>query len=369
MNIKRWLVATGLVITVVVALGIIKFNQVQAMIAFAESFPEPSATVASDIATSSTHTPVTKVVGQVKAIKAITLSNEYPGLITAIHFQPGQLVEQGQLLIQQDISEESANLAAAEARLKLNTSTLKRLSELLKQERVSQDQVDQAEANLAIARAEIAGLKSVINKKTIKAPFAGQIGLTQYQVGQLLTAHSAITSLVGTEQKIWVDFMLPQTLPQLAIGATVDVNSLQTGLVENRLVQATVIARNASVSENSRQIQYRAELDNSDNHLSHNQVVSVIVPMAKLDVILVPSAAITRNHLGEFVFALIKDENNSYRAKSIKVTIGSRVGDQQIVTQGLSGGEVIATEGAFKLRDQLLVYTSNQMDDFPKGAK
>lgn len=362
MKIKRWLAAIILILVVVSGLGFAKFSQIQAMIAFAESFPEPSASVKSTYAQAVDHIKTVKVVGQLQAPSVLTISNEYAGTITQIGFKPGDVVEKDQLLIKLDTSIEQANLSAAKARLKLAESTLVRVEKLLAQKRISQDEVDKADANVSVANAEVANLSSIINKKTIKSPFAGRIGLNQYQVGQLLDANSQIATLVGLDNKIWVDFSVPQTLPRLNIGDSVEISLIkQTNHSETLSAQVIAIAPNIDI--NSRQQSYRAELSNTNNHLNHNQIVSVFVPIEALSAVSVPTNAVTRNHFGDFVYKLEKDEQQNWRAKPIKVVLGDKSADQQLILSGLNAGEFIASEGAFKLKENLLVYTTETAQD------
>ena len=356
MKIKRWLSAIIIVFVVIAGLGFVKFSQIQAMIAFAESFPEPSASVKSTYAKPFEHTRTAKVVGQISAPSHLTVSNEYPGSITKIGFKPGDIVERGQLLIKLDTRVEEANLSAAKARLKLATSTHNRVKKLLAQKRISQDEVDKAQADVSIAKAEVANLSTIIDKKTITTPFAGRIGLTQYQVGQLLDANSQITTLIGLDKSIWVNFSVPQTLPRLAIGNKVSVTVSSEQSPEARL-QANIIAIAPNLDMNSRQQTYRAELNNESGQLHHNQMVSVYVPVETIAAVAVPTNAITRNHFGNFVYALERDEQQNWRAKPVQVTLGDKVQDQQIILSGLNGGEFIASEGAFNLKENLLVYT------------
>lgn len=354
MKVKAWLAAILLVVLVIVALGFTKFTQIQAAIAFGESFPEPSATVKSVYAQTTQYTQTVKVVGQLSAPKQLTLSNEYPGLVSEVNYKPGDLVEKGQALIKLDTRIEAANLAAAKARLALAQSTFKRFEALLKQKRISQEEVDQARANLLVAEAEVTNLSLVIAKKTLSAPFAGRVGLEQYEVGQYLDGNTQLTTLVGVNPTIWLDFSLPQTIQQLAIGDTVTVQLIGQG---DTAIPAKVIAKTAQINAGSRQQGYRAELNNTDNQFTPNQIVSVFVPVATNTVVAVPTNAITRNHFGEFVYVLEKDAAQNWRAKPVKVTLGDKVHDQQMVLSGLSGGEFIAAEGAFKLSENLLVYT------------
>lgn len=368
MNIMRWLTAIFIVVLIIASLGFAKFSQIQQAIAFAESFPEPSATVKATNAGSTEYRSSVKITGQIKATESLTVRNEYGGRLTQVNFQPGDLVSKSQVLMVQDSSEEKARLLAAKARLKLATSSLKRISSLAEQDKVSEEELDQAFANKAVAEADVLNLKSIITKKTIKAPFSGRVGLSQHQVGQLLAPSSNITELVGVSSDIWVDFMLPQTLPQLAKGDTVEINLIKNGQSQPTPVYAQVIARHAAINSNSRQLRYRAILNNQDDNFYHNQIVSVVAAQPAEQVIVVPSAAVTRSQVGNFVFQLHKDDAQNFRALPVKVTLGARLGDLQIVKEGLTEGDFIATEGAFKLSEGLLVYVANPSQADTSGA-
>ncbi|WP_100643031.1 efflux RND transporter periplasmic adaptor subunit [Alteromonas facilis] len=361
MNIKRWLISIVIVLAVMFSLGFVKFNQIQAAIAYGESFPEPSASVKSTYVETMQYSQVNEVVGQLVAPKLLTITAEYNGPITYVGFNPGDVVQQGQVLLRQDVSLEQANLKAAKARLKLAQTNYQRLAQLFREKRVSENEVDASEADVTIAEAEVDNLTSVIAKKTVIAPFEGAVGLEQFQVGQMLMANNPITTLVGIDEYIWVDFAVPQTLKQPTIGETVNVKFMQSN---SAIGQAKIIAKQPTVNANSRQHSYRALLPNNERLYSHNQVVSVSVSSMPQSTVAVPTNAITRSHDGYFVYELEQDEQQNWRAKPVQVEVGERVEDMHIVLGGLSGGEFIATEGAFKLSKGLLVFTDadDQLD-------
>lgn len=354
MNITRWLISIALIFVVIASLGFVKFQQIQAAIAFGESFPEPSGSVKSTVVETVELANSYDVIGEAKAPKSLTLTTEYAGPITYVGFAPGDSVKAEQVLLRQDSSLDEANLKAAQARLKLAKAQYKRQATLLSQKRTSQNEVDMAEAEMLIATAEVENLSSVIQKKTIKAPFSGVVGLEDYQVGQMLDVNAVITQLVGDSNIIWIDFALPQTAKQPVIGDRVLVKVIGQS---EQTYSAEIIARNPQVDSTSRQITYRASLDNTNNLLSPNQMVTVIVSGASSQHVLVPTNAIYRDHTGNYVYELKRDDNNDWRANPVKVTVGERIKDNQVILQGLTGGEFIATEGAFKLSEGLLVYT------------
>lgn len=356
MNILlRWGSAILIVVAVVAVLGFVKYNKVMAAIAFGESFPEPSASVNTVVTELTEHEEQIRVTGQIVAKQTLMLATELPGKVAQVGFQPGEEVSQGQVLIAQDISQEKAQLSAAKAQVLLAKKTVSRLEKLLVEQRISQEQVDQAATTLMVAEADVDNLKASIAKKTIRAPFDGTVGLDKVEVGSLMSAGANVTYLVGNDEDIWLDFQLPQTQQQLKVGESVYVKVIGAGKNADSL-EAQVIAKNPALNANSRHVSYRAELNNKQGYFSHNQIVTVVVPVRVQNAVLVPNSAVTRSHHGEFVYLLEQDENQQFRAKPIEVTLGKRKGDFQLITEGLKGGEFIATQGAFKLREGLLVY-------------
>ena len=359
MSIKPWLTAISITLVLIASLGFVKFSQIQAAIAFGESFPEPSATVNSSVAVSTVHTETFTAIGSIKARKIMSVQNEYAGVITSVGFEPGQRVEQGQILLILDSQIEQSQLQAAKAREALAKATTQRLQKLLAEDRISIEQVDQAVAELAVSEAEVAQLRAIISKKVIRAMFSGYTGLDQYQVGQLLDKNTAITELIGLDDWVWVDFDVPQTLTQPTIGEQVNVN-LKHNLAGDTLSQkAKIIAKSQALDSHSRQQRYRALLNNAAGHYFHNQVTSVTVELNRKTAVSVPSSAISRNHFGNFVYTLVRDAEGDFRAQANIVELGPRRADQQLVLSGIQEGDVVATDGAFKLKQDLLVFTQS----------
>lgn len=361
MKLSRWLAAIFIIAITIASLGFVKFQQIQAAIAMAESFPEPSAAVNAIKTQQTSYQDSYKVMGQISATQVVDLQNELGGIITEVNFSGGDLVNKGQLLLSLNVEQEKAQLAAAKANYKLATSNFARMKKLLAQNKVSQQEYDSADAQLLVSKAEITNLKAVIAKKQILAPFTGIAGLQTYQNGQYLAPGSHVTRLVGTENDMWVDFKIAQTKAKLLIGETVSINTI--GNTERSVVKAKVIAKNGQIDANSRHQAYRAVFSNIDAQFIHNEVVSVEISSPEQQVVLVPGAAVSRNQHGDYLFTLNKDEQGQYRATRVEVTLGQRVDDNQIVFSGIEENRLIATEGAFKLREGLLVYPTIKTSD------
>ncbi len=359
MHIRRWLVAIIIIVVTVAGLGAIKYNQVMAAIAYGESFPEPSASVKTVTTQITSFTPQEKVTGQVTAKQVVTLQNELGGVIKNVGFKPGEAVKKGQLLLAFDVSQEFAQLNAAKANYLLTKNTLTRFDKLLKQRKVSQQDFDLAQANYEVAKANIANLNSVIAKKKLLAPFAGKMGLDVYQVGQFLPQQTSISTLIGSTEQLWVDFKLPQTSARLSLEDTVMLQAINdTNAVK---VAAKIIAIDSQVNAKTRQLKYRALVENTNGQLHHNEMINVYLPRPSVDAVIVPNLSIGRNGTETFVYQLKKDPQGQYRAHKANVIIGQRQGDNQLILSGIDAQQLIATEGAFKLRQGLLVYP--QFDD------
>jgi len=358
MKLYRWLTAIFIISITVAGLGFVKFQQIQAAIAMGESFPEPSATVNSIITSTTNHQENEKVTGQVSATQVVQLQNELSGIITTVSFSAGQEVKKGQLLLALNTVEEKSQLDSANANLVLADNNFTRMKKLLSQNKVSQQEFDTANAQLKVNKANVENLKAVINKKHIIAPFDGVVGLDTYQVGQFIVTNSVITTLVGNEPAIWVDFQLAQTKEKLVINDHILIKAINDPISSYK--KARVIAKNSQITNLSRHMAYRAELIDGRQWYEHNEIVNIKILRSNQELMLVPNSAVSRNQNGDYLFTLEKDKNQQYRAHRIKVELGKRLKDQQIIKSGIEVGKQIATEGAFKLREGLLVYPKEE---------
>lgn len=370
MQTKRWFITLGACATLFTALATYKALEIKAAIAFGESFPEHSETVVSVYSSRVEHTPYVQVIGEVLAPQQVEIRSETQGRVVKVGFQSGQQVEAGQLLLQQDIAQELAQLDSANARLRLAQSVFKRQQNLLKVRAVSQEQLDRASADLATIKAEIAGLQVTIDKKTLRAPFAGNTGIHQFEVGQFLLDNVLVTELVGEQQTLWVDFQVPQFYPALNNGTQVQLKRLmhqqpptaKSSDIPNSeatKLSATIIARASQVNRSNRSFLYRAEFSNTDLATAVNTGISVKLPVAATQsLVQVPATAIQQDHLGQFVFRLVPDAaSGSYRAERQKVTVLAKQNGFATLKHGLESGQLVASDGAFKLHPGLLVHS------------
>ena len=354
MNIRRWIIT--IVILLLTLAGIFGYKE-SLIVAKAQQgahMPEPSATVEASTAELISYQATTKISGEVQAYKQLQLSNELAGKVTKLNLTSGSRVEAGQLLLELDHSEESARLIGVKARLELNQHTYKRYLQLQKSNKISDELVDQAKSDVVTAQSEQAVLQTSIGKKQLFAPFNARVGIHNLALGQYLDSNSEITTLIGINDYNWIDFSLPQTYGEIALGTQVQIKTITNN---SKVYQAEIIAVAPQLSSSSRNLKYRTQIAQSTDSLKPNTLVTVTVPVAKSKrLVAVADLAITRDHLGQYVFVLQDEGNNSYRAKRQKIILGDRQGDKVMVLEGLEPGTLIATKGAFKLRPGLKVF-------------
>jgi membrane fusion protein (multidrug efflux system) len=360
MNLRRWFITVLCCALVFVGLAVFKTLQIKAAIAYGESFPEPSETVEAMVVENQPMQLPINTVGEIVAPQMVTLRNELEGRIAAVNFHSGDQVAKGDVLLQLDITEERARLQAAEARVGLTRLNLQRVNTLIKNNTISEDRRDQAQAEYDIALADKAVLQAIIAKKTVTAPFAATAGIHQFELGEYLQSNTLITTLLGDSDVLWVDFQLPLAQASIANGAKLVVSL--PGQADQPF-HGQVIARETALSSASRNLRYRAELK-SDQQLLPNTIVNVALNAGVSQQLpRIPVTAYRQDALGSYVYLLDASEDSAtktYRARRQAVIGGLNEGAFMYITEGLKAGDFIATQGAFKLRDKMLVYVAQR---------
>jgi membrane fusion protein (multidrug efflux system) len=361
MKLGPWGRTVAVCAVILLALVLFKGMQIRSGIAFAESFPERSESVESALVKMLPYSETVTVLGEVAAMQRVALYSETAGRVVKVGFESGQLVEKDQVLIQQDISEEQALLSAAEASLELANSIYKRNKNLFKSNAVSEETYDTARVDLAVVKADIVRLQSVIRKKTITAPFKGKTGIHQFEQGLVLQGNELITQLIGENDYLWVDFYVPQFYPVLANVSEVKVQLLRNTAGNNvsDWVPAEVIASSTQVDKVNRSFQYRAKVSAAALPAGVNSGVSVKISVGEqTQVATLPATAVQQDHLGQFVFLLkAGKDSGSFRAQRQNVVVASKQAGRSYIKSGLSDNQLVATDGAFKLYPGLLVYS------------
>lgn len=357
---RRALAIAVVSIAVVVAgLAGFKYWRVSSAIAAASAFGEPAETVQVAAARPITWQAETSAAGTVVARQYVTLRNELSGTVAAVHFRSGQVVEEGQPLLELDTRTERAELRSAEADIGLARLTVERTRKLVEQKAGTQAEVDRAEAQLAQAEARRDVIATAIARKVLRAPFRGRIGLRDIHPGQYLAEGTELTTLESVADSVYVDFRLPQeSAARLAPGAEVQI----AGGALAGPATATVRAVDSRADEASRTVRVRAEVAGLGEVLKPGEFVDVTVAAeSPRPVLAVPLAAVRRAAYGDHVFVIgaAAAGEKGPRAEQRFVRTGPVVGTDIIILDGLAAGDRVATEGSFKLRQGSLVQVAD----------
>jgi membrane fusion protein, multidrug efflux system len=355
---RNWAIAGAASVALVGGLAFTKYNQVMAAIAYGESFPEPVEAVMVAEAETVARAPIATAIGELQAVDLVDLRIERSGVITQLNFKSGDLVKKGQVLLKVDTSEERADLAAAEVEARRARTDAEREAELFARGAGSQAVAEQAGALAASADARVAALQAAIDRKTIRAPFTGRVGITDLKPGQYVSEGSFVASLVGTRSGIYVDF----TLPQDAVAA-LDASQPVRVTIGDEQATARIIATEPSIDAASRSLGYRAVIENYSGKLPAGSLVTVEADTGAMrDIVVVPRTSVLRSPYGATVFAL-QEKGGETRAEAILVELGPSLGsDKVIVASGLEAGTRIAADGVFKLRNGSLVRPVTQAE-------
>ncbi|CAA0105413.1 Multidrug resistance protein MdtE [BD1-7 clade bacterium] len=359
--IIRWLLLGLVVLAIIGGLAGYKYREISAAIAFAEAMPEHSESVKAVHPSIVLWTPSVESVGEIKAARQLVLRNELDGTITRVNFRAGEPVRKGQVLLELDAREERAQYQSASVSADLARRVLKRSSQLKDEGALSEDAYDQAQATLGISLAQMDRLKAIISKKTLRAPFDAVSGLHALEVGQYLPLNTEITTLVGRDANYWVDFTLAQQ-HLLNDGASVVIESPDAA---HEKVSAQIIASDATVSQDTRHLSYRAEFNDAAGRFKPGMLVTVkIIRAAPMQVVELPNTSVLRDKFQSYVYALEKDEAGIVRAQKVSVTVLAESGDAVIVEGKLNANTWVASNGAFKLYPGLKVNVmSSEIDD------
>ena len=361
---KRMFIVVLLMAALIGGLGFIKYHQVETAIAAGASFQIPPTSVTTVIAKRETWPSTLSVIGTAAAIQGVTVSADLPGTIDKIHFESGQAVHEGDVLVELDTRQERAQLANIEAQRDLSRIQYGRAEQLVKAGVISKSEFDNAAAQQKATEAQVNDVKAAIARKTIHAPFSGVLGIRQISLGQYLAAGQAIVSLQSINP-IYVNFGVPQQdTPKMKVGHGVRVTS--TDLPGIRFA-GKISALDSVINEQTRNIQIQATLANPGGKLRPGMFVQVELPLGESrDVIPLPASAINYAPSGDSVFVVadMKDEKTGKPYRGVRQQIvkieGSR-GDQVAIISGLNAGDEVDSAGAFRLRNAAPVEVNNSV--------
>lgn len=321
----------------------------------------PPTSVASAVAEQQRWENVVSSVGSLRPVQGVTLSAELGGKIVEIAVANGAPVKRGDLLVRIDTSSEEAQLAAAEASVRLAQLSLERSRRLLDKETVSRAEFDAAAAAHEEAVAQADSVRAAIAKKTIRAPFDGRVGIRLVNLGQTVREGDPLIPLQALDP-IYVDFSVPQQqLGQLSNGQPVRVEVQGVALRAHGLITAI----NPQIDPATRNVLVQATLSNPDEVLRPGMFASIAVVLPKaIDVVAIPATALIRAPYGDSVF-IVDEREGGLVARQQFVRTGEARGDFISIVEGVAPGDRVVSAGAFKLRNGAPIALDDQMQPSP----
>lgn len=360
----RYVIVIVGLLALIGGLAAVKGSQIGMLIGMGEAMKKagpPPEVVALTASSKQTWETTLSAVGSVVTAKGVALSNDAPGLVARLHFDSGDTVKQGDVLVELDTSVERAQLASLHARRDLAEISAKRSTALASSGAVAQAQVDADVSSLKSLSADANALVAQIARKTIRAPFSGKLGLRQVNLGQYLAPGTTVTTLESQKASL-VDFTLPQQeLGKIAVGTP--VRALLSG--QSAPLVGSISAIDPAVDPMTRNIKVRATMPDAENQLRPGMFlrVEVVLP-EKSEVVAVPQTAIVHASYGDSVFVAEEKPGPDGKPRPVAqqhfVKLGRSRGDFVAVVDGLGAEQQVVTAGAFKLRNGIPLKVNNQ---------
>jgi membrane fusion protein, multidrug efflux system len=362
-----------IIVAVVIVAGIlgvlagVKILQIKTLVAAGQAYVQPPETVSSFVAREEKWQNSLSAISSVVAVQGVIVTPEVAGTVREIAFESGAVVARSNLLVRLDTSTEEAQLKAAEAQVEWARVSAVRARSLRADSTVSQSELDSAEASLKQAQANADAISAAIDKKTIRAPFAGRLGIRQVNLGEYLEAGKPIVSLQSLEP-VYADFSLPQQeLARLKIGMHA---RLMTDTYPDRQFEGTLTALNPDLNATTRSISLQATFENADQSLRPGMFarVEVLLPEEQ-NVLAIPATSVLSAPFGDSVY-VIESATNSAAGLVVRqqfIRSGRTRGDFISVVSGLKPGDRVVSSGIFKLRNGMSVVENNELA--PKSDK
>lgn len=358
---KKVIISVLIVVAVLGTLAGIKVMQIKTLIAFGKSYTPPPETVSTAVAREERWQETLPTVGSISAVQGVQITAEVAGTISEITFESGAMVNKGDLLVKFDTSTEEAQLRALEAQVEWAQTNLARFKSLRSENTVSQAELDQAETDLKQKQANADAIRAAIAKKIIRAPFSGQLGIRQINLGQYLDAGKVIVSLQSLAP-VYGDFSLPQQeLARLQAGLPVIA---YTDTYPDKEFHGKLTAINPDLAAATRSVRLQATFANEEKLLRPGMFArfEVIFPQEHT-VLAVPATAILSAPYGDSVY-VVQQSTNAAGGLVVRqqfVRVGRARGDFVAVTSGLKAGDEVVSSGIFKLRNGMNVVINNEM--------
>ncbi|NPD16526.1 efflux RND transporter periplasmic adaptor subunit [Xinfangfangia sp. D13-10-4-6] len=365
--IKRLIIAIILLGIVVGGIVWFKYFRDEMIAQFLGGMTPPPVAVNAEPVQPVTWEPGIDAIGTSLSRQGVDLAIESGGLVRAVHFAANDTVTEGQQMIVIDDDSEKAQLAAAQAALTVARAEATRARTLSDRGVGAATTLETAEAQVESAIAQVALAQTSLDRKTLKAPFGGVIGIPQIEVGQYVSA-GQIYATLQDHANMRVDFSVPeQQLAVLKMGGAVTV----TSEVGDFSATGNITGIEPRVDPNTRMVSVRAEVENLSGKLVPGQFLRVRITLPKEEgVIAVPQTAVSSSLYGDSIYVIREGENaDEQKVEQVFVQLGRRSGGRIEVTTGIKAGDLIVTSGQNRLTSGARVKVDNTVDLTPKAAE
>ncbi|MGO9137704.1 MAG: efflux RND transporter periplasmic adaptor subunit [Syntrophales bacterium] len=315
--------------------------------------------------------PQLKAVGSLRAVRGVDVTSEISGLVRTLHFKSGDDVKAGQVLVQLNADADIAQLRSLEAAAELAGTVYVRDRKQFEVQAISQATLDADMADLKSKRAQVAQQVALVDKKTIRAPFTGRLGISTVNPGQYINPGDKIVTLQSLDS-IYCDFLLPQQeLSRMSLGQKVIVTS---DTYPGRTFNGRITAINPQVDAATRNFQAEATLANPKHELLPGMYASVEVQAGSVERHLtLPQTAVTYNPYGDTAFVVEEsgkgpDGKPLLAVRQTFITVGGTRGDQIAILKGIKEGDMVVTSGQIKLKNGSPVIINNQVQPTNEAA-
>lgn len=332
---------------------------------FFDNMPLPAATITADDAKTAQWAVRLGAVGTAEAINGTLLTTQAAGIIDKISFQSGGTVKEGDVLLQLENKTDKAQLRALRAAVSLADADFKRIQNLHSRGSASKAELDRARSQADQAAGNLASQESLIAQKTIRAPFSGELGIRQANLGEFLSPGAPVVSLQQISP-IYVNFKVPENrLPMLHIGQGISVT---IDAAPGKEFDGKITAIEPGIDAETRSINIQAEVANEEKEIRPGMFARVQVNLGEDDdVVAVPQTAVSYNPYGNAVFVVMQaEDSDDLIVKRRFIKTGRTLGDFIAITEGLEPGETIATSGLLKLSNDTRVIISDDIEQAPQ---
>jgi membrane fusion protein, multidrug efflux system len=374
----RYLIVIGGLLLIVAVLVGIKASQIGSLMKMGKQMqkmgPPPEA-VASAVARAESWETTLSAVGSISGLKSVAVSNEAPGIVTRIRFESGRVVKQGEVLVELDTDVERAQRASAQARRELAVRSARRQRAMAAEKVITPAELDESEAQLKTAESDLAAISAQLDRKVVRAPFKGRLGIRAVNVGQYLGPGTTITTLDAIGDN-FVDFTLPQE-EQASISVGLPIRVTMEGAAEP--IAGTITAIDPTVDPVTRHLRIRGKIAVDQVKTRPGMFVKVqVIEPKRAPVVAVPATAIIHASYGDSVFAIEPKKPGSPGmdqtpdGKPVKIArqqfvrVGGARGDFVAIHKGLKPGQELVSAGAFKLRNGSPVVVDNRIKVNPQ---